>query len=557
MFFLSRDQSKVLHAVTSSSPLYEQHFSEEQLHCFAFFLGDQRYGELVDHGFSILTPEEEAEITPCWNTVAPWPPEPSTEFANMDPQVADCWRGRIGNYRFNHIVGVGFEPTAVEYDKLNQCYSELEPPPDDGSDGTTGGSDADDNSSTTPTYSTYGERFPSSSPKRSCVKTALGSDFSWFNNTANPGATGEYERFHKLESKAAECFKNYPPPTSTYEPKYFMSPEMVTCLKNAVGEARFKEISSGASDITPIEREKGQVCFEKFYDQERPKVEYQSSAVLDKNTASCLKIAVGEKRYNQISAGTSTPTPEESAKGRECFGASSSPFAPPPVLKVDTTIKKCVAGSVDKNRLAKIKAGEEEPTEAERNKVSACFSKINKVQLAFLPLPPDQIPFLKVDTSVASISGVKTTYKKDKSGKEKPVVTYNGKGPANKTVDLYFFSDPVVVTVETDANGVWTYNLDVPLDSGDHVAYVAARTEVGEAVRSDVFRFSVAQAAASGDREGGLIVQSTSFRDQVSGYLYWVVGLVVVGVAGLLAIVIYRNRRKSKQEANLQAAAQP
>jgi len=65
-----------------------------------------------------------------------------------------------------------------------------------------------------------------------------------------------------------------------------------------------------------------------------------------------------------------------------------------------------------------------------------------------------------------------------------------------------------VVTVDTDANGEWSYNLDVPLESGDHTSYVAVKTSGGEAVRSDVFRFGVAQAEAADGREGGLIYLS-------------------------------------------------
>ena len=333
---------------------------------------------------------------------------------------------------------------------------------------------------------------------------------------------------------------------------------MITCLKNTLGEARFKEISSGKYDPTPLEREKVQTCYAKFYKTERPTVEYQTGATLDKETESCLKIAVGEARYKAISSGGSAPTAQEQNKGQECFGASASPLAPPPILKVSTKIKSCIDSAVSAARLVKIKSGEVEPTEIERNKASACFKNINKIQLAFLPIPPEQVPFLAIDKAKVAIEKVATTYKKDSSGKEIPVVTFTGKGLPSSAVDLYFFSDPVVVTVETDANGVWTYNLDVPLETGDHIAYVAAKTGEGEAVRSEIFRFSVAQAAASGDREAGLIVKSTSFRDQVTDYIYWVVGVVAIGIIGVVAIVVYigRKRKKAAKEASQQPGTQ-
>lgn len=549
----------VLHAVDSSSPLHQYRFSSEQLHCLAHKLGENRYSVLVAQGFGALTNDEQQLIEVCWNTTGLLPPEPSPEFVNMDPAVAACWRGKIGEYRYEHIVSVGFEPTATEYSYLQQCYSQTAPPPD-GQDNTTTSTDdpgtTQDNNSTTSAYSTYGERFPVGSPKRDCVKKALGTDFAWFNNTANPNATSEYKRFELLEKKAETCFQTYPPPASTYEPKLFLTPEMITCLKNAFGETRFNNIYSGKSIPTPLEGKKIQTCHAKFYEIERPTVEYQDTTTLDKETESCLKIAVGEKRYKKISAGAA-PTFQELNKGGECFGASTSPLAPPPVLKISDKIKSCIDSAIGKDRLAKIRSGEVEPTEGEKNKVSACFKNINKVQLAFLPLPPEQVPFLGVDKTKASINKVETKYVKNKSGKEEPVVTFSGKGLPKATVDLYFFSDPIVVTVDTDANGDWTYNLDVPLDSGNHIAYVTAKTGGGEAVRSEVFRFSVAQAAASGDKEGGLIVKNTDFRDQIMDYLVWVIGLVVIGVVALVSIVIYRGKRKAQATATPATGKQP
>ncbi|OGY25690.1 MAG: hypothetical protein A2Z11_04540 [Candidatus Woykebacteria bacterium RBG_16_43_9] len=554
LIFSEMDKPRVLHSVTTTSPLQQYNFTTDQLHCFEYFLGNPRYNDLVNSGFSILTTEESHSIASCWNSTGTVPPEPSTEYSSMNPLIAECWRAKVGAYRFEHIVSVGFEPTTTEYEKLNQCYSELNPPASSSSSTNTTNQQTSASEANS-TYSTVGERYPVGSPQRDCVKSLLGSDFTWFNNTANPNATGEYERFQRLEDKAAQCFESHPPPPSSDEPQYFMTPEMISCLKKAVGVSRFEAISSGKSTPTPSEAEKGQLCFEKFYNQERPKVEYSSASKLDKEVESCLEIAVGDKRLNKISLGQSTPTKEELKKGRECFGDSSSPFAPPAVLKVDTKIKECINSAVNNDRLAKIKSGDMEPSDSERNKVASCFEKINALQLAFLPIPPEQIPFLKVNSSLGSIENVETTYQTSDSGKEQPVVTYTGAGKPNSSLDLYFFSDPIVVTVDTDANGTWSYNLDVPLDSGEHVSYIAAKND-GEAVRSEMFRFSVAQAEAADGREGGLIVKNTGFADQVNNYLVWVGGLILVGIAGLVSIVIYRNRKKTQQNFNAELEKQ-
>lgn len=544
----------VLHATTTSGSPFSGH-SPEQLHCVVYELtrfhgdahmGEQRYKD-IEAGAQ-FAPEEYDKAGYCLenNAGTTLPPEPGQhgDFSQMTTAVENCWKSRIGNLRFEHIVNIGFEPMGNEYPEYINCLTENPPPPDDESDTTSGSGSSGTGSDTT--YSTVGERFPSGSPQENCVKNTLGADFTWFNNKANPNATGEYERFHNLEDKARKCFEDNPPPPSDNEPQYFLSPVMISCLKKAVGESRFEEISSGKSDPTPAEAEKGDLCFEKYHGVERPKVEYSSNETLDKETESCLKLAVGDKRFGEISTGK-TPTTSEIKKGKECFGDSSSPFVPPAILKIDTKIKSCITTAINKDRLAQIKAGEVEPSNDERSKANACFAKINNLQLLFLPIPPDQVPFLKVDSSLASIKGVKTTYQKATSGKEQPVATYTGAGSPNSTMDLYFFSDPIVVTVDTDANGVWSYNLDVPLESGDHISYVAAKTSGGEAVRSDVFRFGVAQAEATDGREGGLIVQSSNFTDQLNDYLVWVIGLVVVGVVGVVSIVIYRNRKKKQQ----------
>ncbi|MDA1334461.1 MAG: hypothetical protein O2794_00395 [bacterium] len=50
---------------------------------------------------------------------------------------------------------------------------------------------------------------------------------------------------------------------------------------------------------------------------------------------------------------------------------------------------------------------------------------------------------------------------------------FKGTGPPNSIVTLYFFSTPIIVTVETDADGNWVYELDRELDKGNHEIYVA------------------------------------------------------------------------------------
>lgn len=56
----------------------------------------------------------------------------------------------------------------------------------------------------------------------------------------------------------------------------------------------------------------------------------------------------------------------------------------------------------------------------------------------------------------------------------------SGKGLPNSFVTIYIYSDPVVLTVKTDADGNWSYNLDKDLEEGDHQVYVAVTDNTGK-----------------------------------------------------------------------------
>jgi len=55
-----------------------------------------------------------------------------------------------------------------------------------------------------------------------------------------------------------------------------------------------------------------------------------------------------------------------------------------------------------------------------------------------------------------------------------------GKALPNTYVTIYIYSDPVVLTVKTDANGNWSYVLDKGVEDGDHQVYVAVTDNIGK-----------------------------------------------------------------------------
>lgn len=59
-------------------------------------------------------------------------------------------------------------------------------------------------------------------------------------------------------------------------------------------------------------------------------------------------------------------------------------------------------------------------------------------------------------------------------------IRFSGRALPNSFVTLYVFSDPIVVTVKTDQNGLWTYVLNKPLPDGSHELYVATVDDQGK-----------------------------------------------------------------------------
>jgi hypothetical protein len=55
-----------------------------------------------------------------------------------------------------------------------------------------------------------------------------------------------------------------------------------------------------------------------------------------------------------------------------------------------------------------------------------------------------------------------------------------GQGLPNSFVTIYIYSDPIVLTVKTDNEGNWTYELDKNLEDGNHEVYVAVTDNTGK-----------------------------------------------------------------------------
>ncbi len=116
-----------------------------------------------------------------------------------------------------------------------------------------------------------------------------------------------------------------------------------------------------------------------------------------------------------------------------------------------------------------------------------------------------------------------------------------GKGLPNSFVTIYIYSDPIVLTVKTDSEGNWTYELDKELENGEHEAYVAITDNTGKITgKSEPFAFvktaqavTVIPAAAAARAEETLpVTQNRAQRD-----ILFLVSIVIAALAVALAVI--------------------
>jgi cell division protein FtsB len=114
----------------------------------------------------------------------------------------------------------------------------------------------------------------------------------------------------------------------------------------------------------------------------------------------------------------------------------------------------------------------------------------------------------------------------------KDLIKFEGRALPNSFVTLYIYSTPIIVTVKTDSNGDWTYELDQELKDGEHQLYVATVNNSGKIIaRSNPISFTKTAEAASIGIVGIDVETSKAgdfFRDNFILILLAILILVVV-----------------------------
>jgi len=125
-------------------------------------------------------------------------------------------------------------------------------------------------------------------------------------------------------------------------------------------------------------------------------------------------------------------------------------------------------------------------------------------------------------------------------------VVMQGKSIPYAIISILIYSNPIVVTVQADANGVWTYILEEPLEAGEHTAYIVVPQEDGTQVRSEPNTFIVPPVYASVeddlDLQQGVVPESNIIRNFI------VVTLLLIFDAIAILSLVYRMKNKKKKD---------
>ena len=177
------------------------------------------------------------------------------------------------------------------------------------------------------------------------------------------------------------------------------------------------------------------------------------------------------------------------------------------------------------------------PADEEKGSLLGCFEEnvSDQVALAFVPPPVQKVLVLEERSDL--VSDIVLSKEKVTEGDTSKVYTkISGRGgAANSFVYVCIHFEPIVVTVDIDSNGNWSYLLKRDLEEGSHRVYVASRNDNNDLVRSEVIHFEIvrrAEAVGSGD-DFDIIV-----GDSEEPYNYFTINSLLAIAGGIIGIII-------------------
>lgn len=158
-----------------------------------------------------------------------------------------------------------------------------------------------------------------------------------------------------------EGFETSPPGATPPGEPPTLTPEQRACVTQYLDQDLLDRILRGEvrpeDVLSPENMQKiGQVCFADAAPTER--VPVPPTLNLPEGVAACLKNAVGEQAFNEISSGQRPPTPEEMALGQPCFpsGPQQGPGgAPGGIHGLPPDVEQCVLGIIGREKFDQAK----------------------------------------------------------------------------------------------------------------------------------------------------------------------------------------------------------
>jgi hypothetical protein len=373
----------------------------------------------------------------------------------------------------------------------------------------------------------------------SCIKTILTSAETDRLRFLQPSNDIEQQELENLKAKVSICFQSYTDSVKISEGgskiSYFPD-DTKDCLEKQIGEEAFNQINSGQRLPTLTEKAKVDSCFNK---EVEPVVAFQTKDTpLSKEIEGCLVLALGTKKASDVKKKDVDLSLADRVTTERCFGASIHPLQRRASFKIPEKVNNCLVGVLGVEREKELEDGHITLTEKEKLSGKKCFDDLNKVQVRLLPLPPQKIPF--VDENMSAVRVISD--KQDASAG----FTLSGKALPGALVDIFIFSEPIVVSTEADANGDWVYKMTDPVSGGSHLAYAVTKDTTGRSVRSSIYNFTVLAAEES---NGPFMTESKATLVSRDFVIYAI--LLVVSVIIILGFVIFLVRKNKKSHPDL------
>lgn len=214
-------------------------------------------------------------------------------------------------------------------------------------------------------------------------------------------------------------------------------------------------------------------------------------------------------------------------------------------------IIKCVYLTLGEEEYQNLSEAESRLNSDQFERVQSCFSVNNFIVPATVaPIDPNNVKEIK-EVKEVKINDI-TNVDKIVNNEKTVVLQLSGEASPNKTVLIYVFSDPLVLSTKTDSSGRWVYTLEEPLEPGEHEAYVLVESDSddGTYVRSGAFTFAVAGASTSPNNPNGYSL--TLVEENYQTLTFYIMGAALLILLATLFVtrVIWSKPMKSSDNSN-------